>query len=271
MQPDTRGRPARPGFHWRYGLGFVLLLCSLLSLVAVGQFACWIGSEHGHAQAEAAADYRASTLLLALRAIPVTGSPGAGPVGEAAYAGAVYRVGGQLLDARYGPAPGQVELTVRITATSVGGALSRHRTTSVRRCYDYGWTGVPAAAVRTSTGCPTVAAALSMAAGTAEALADRLAPLSGTAAAVQADVATLLSRAKAAPGITFHSASIVEKLGQQTVLPGSPKSSTVVAAVSGTADGCVLIELHAGVLTAWPAPLLAPCTPARAAQAVQAG
>lgn len=261
MQPDARGRLPRPRVHWRYGLGFVLLLCSLLALVAVGQFAGRIGSAHGRARAEAAADYRASTLLLALRAIPVSGSPGAGPVGEAEYAGAVRRVGGQLLDARYGPAPGQVELTVRITGTSVGGALSGHRTTSVRHCYDYGWTGVPATAVRTSTGCPPVAAALSTAAGKAEALADRLAPLSGTAAAEQADMAALLSRAKAAPGVTF----------QQTVVTGSPKSSTVVAAVSGTADGCAFVELHAGVLTAWPAPVLAACTPARAAQAVQAG
>ena len=292
MQPDTRGRLPRPRVHWRYGLGFVLLLCSLLALVAVGQLAGRIGSAHGRAQAEAAADYRASTLLLALRAVPAPGSPGAVPVGEAEYAGAVHRVGGQLLDARYGPAPGQVELTVRITGTSVSGALSGHRTTTVRHCYDYGWTGVPATAVRTSTGCPPVAAALSMAAVKAEALADRLAPLSGTAAAERADMATLLSRARAAPGVTFHAASVFEvwsaeprrlaspwgyggslpgELGRQTVVTGSPKSSTVVAAVSGTADGCAFVELHAGVLTAWPAPVLAACTPARAAQAVQAG
>ena len=261
MQPDTRGRLPRPQFHWRYGLGFVLLLCSLLALVAVGQFAGWIGSGRGRAQAEAAADYRASTLLLALRAIPVAGSPGAVPVGEAAYAGAVRGVGGQLLDAHYGPDPGQVGLTVRITGTSVHGALSGHRTTTVRHCYDYSWTGTPAAAVRSSVGCPPVAAGLSVAAGKAEALADRLAPLSGSAAARQADLRTLLSRGGAAPGVNFL----------ESAVRGSPGSSTVVAAVSGSKDGCVFVELDSGVLTAWPAPLLAACTPARAAQAVLAG
>ncbi|MEY9836203.1 hypothetical protein [Streptacidiphilus sp. EB103A] len=263
-QPDARGRLPRPRFHWRYGLGFVLLLCSLLALVAVGQFAGWIGSAHGRAQAEAAADYRASSLLLALRAVPQAGSSEAGPVAEAAYAGAVRRVGGQLLDARYGPAPGQVELTVRITGTSVGGALTGHRRTTVRHCYDFGWTGGPAAAVRSSTDCPPVAAGLLAAAGKAEALADRLTPLSGTAAALQADTAALLSRAKAAPGITFR----------ESALPGPLNGSTVgstVAAVSNAEDGCVFVELHAGVVTAWPAPLLAACTPARAAQAVQTG
>lgn len=259
-QPDARGRLPRPRFHWRYGLGFVLLLCSLLALVAVGQFAGWIGSAHGRAQAEAAADYRASTLLLALRAVPQAGSSEAGPVAEAAYAGAVRRVGGQLLDARYGPGLGQVELTVRITGTSVGGALTGHRRTTVRHCYDYSWTGGPAAAVQRSTDCPPVAAGLFTAAGKAEALVDRLTSLSGTAAARQADTDALLSRAEAAPGVTF----------QQSAVPGRLQGSTVVA-VSGAVEGCVFVELHAGVVTAWPAPLLAACTPARAAQAVQAG
>jgi hypothetical protein len=291
-QPDARGRLPRPRIHWRYGLGFVLLLCSLLALVAVGQFAGWIGSAHGRAQAEAAADYRASTLLRALRAIPRAGSPEAGPVAEAAYASAAHRVGGQLLDARYGPAPGQVDLTVRITGTAVGGALSGHRTTTVRHCYDYSWTVGPTAAVRSSTDCPPVTAGPLAAGGRAEALADRLSRLSGTAAAGKADLAALLSRAGAAPGITFRSASTGEvwstkpgRLGspwgyggslsgeseQESAVPGMLKGGTVVAAVSGADDGCVFVERHAGVVTAWPAPLLAACTPARAAQAVQAG
>ncbi|MFC1403639.1 MULTISPECIES: hypothetical protein [Streptacidiphilus] len=261
MQPDAHGRLPRPRFRWRYGLGLLLLLCSLLALVAVGQFAGWIGSGRGRAQAEAAADYRASTLLLALRGIPAAGSPGAVPVGEAAYAGAVRRVGGQLLDARYGPAPGQVALTVRITGTSVRGALSGHRTTTVRHCYAYSWTGAPAAAVRSSTDCPPVAADLYLSAGKAEVLAGRLALLSGTAAARQADLPGLLSAAKAPPNTAF----------QRTEVSASPKSSTVVTAISDPEDGCVFVELSSGVLTAWPAPLLAACTPARATQAVQVG
>ncbi|WP_042396047.1 hypothetical protein [Streptacidiphilus carbonis] len=279
-QPGTHGRLPRRRVRWRYGLGFVLLLCSLLALVAVGQFAGWIGSSHSRTRAEAEADYRAGALLLALRGLGSAGTgtgAGTGPVGEAAYASATRRVDGQLLDARYGSAAGRVELTVRITGTAAGGRLTGHRRTTVRHCYDYSWTGSPAGATQQPVTCPPVPAGRTMALGKGEALANRLAQQSDSTAALQGDLASLLSAAGAAPGTTEQGVawglggSSPEKLEQRSAVTGGVKGSTVVAAVSGSTGGCVFVGVRAGVVTAWSAPLLAACTTARAAQAVQAG
>ena len=296
-QTQEQGRPPRRlVVHWRYGMGFVVLLASILSLVLVGQIAGWIQSPHDSARAGAAADFRASALQSALRTLP---DPGGG-VPEAAYASAVREVQGVLLDVDYPAAPGSAPtgLTVRLFGSVTSGVLSGHHATVVVSCFRFGWESGPATAVHRQVACPGGTAAPDIRPGTSTGtdtgtgtgdmdatgseaallgLSMRLNGLAPAQWAVPADdsgTRQLLGAAGAAPGVHWAAvypwrAAPVSSLPSSTATPsGARVRDTVMAIGTGGAAGCLFVDVHAGTLVAWTAPRLAPCTPARAARAV---
>ncbi|MFC1420607.1 hypothetical protein [Streptacidiphilus cavernicola] len=280
-QAEEGRTPRRRVVHWRYGMGFVLLLASILSLVLVGQIAGWIQDPHDSARAGEAAEFRASALQAALRALPVPG----GGVPEAAYAAAVRSVRGVLLDLDYPAAPGAAPtgLTVRLLGSVTSGVLSGHHTTVVTSCYHFDWSTTPATAARSQVPCPTAPVQPAIhtggggggtdsedAAGSASALVGLAMRLNGLAPAQQAvdpdpaGTRQLLGAAAAAPGVPWH-AAYPWRDGQGSA---GRVRDTVLAIGTGGVAGCLFVDVHAGALTAWTAPQLAPCTAARAAQAV---
>ena len=294
-QTQEQGRPPRRlVVHWRYGMGFVVLLASILSLVLVGQIAGWIQNPHESTQAEASADYRATLLQVALRTLP---EPDGSTVPEASYAEAVRAVGGVLLDVEYpaGSASAPTGLVVQLTGSATSGVLSGHHTTMLTRCFHYGWQSASATAVHQLVPCPgsgTGTGAEPAARTGTEAgdsgptgsgavllgLSVRLAGLSAAQKAVPADDAgtrRLLAAAGPPPGVPWTAlyperpagASGGTGAGTDTGTSGGTRD-TVLAIGSGGPAGCLFVDVHAGTLTAWTAPQSAPCTAERASRAV---
>jgi hypothetical protein len=283
-QTQGQGRPPhRRVVHWRYGMGFVVLLASISSLVLVGQIAGWIQNPHESAQAEASADYRASLLQLALRTLP---DPEGAMVPEASYAEAVRAVGGVLLDVDYPVAPGSLPtgFTVRLTGSATSGVLSGHHTTMVTRCFHYGWQSVTATAVHQLIACPGAgadgarpAARTGTGAGGSDptgsgaallGLSVRLAGLAPAEKEVSADdtgTRQLLDAAGLVPGVPW-TVLYPERAGGTPTSDGA--RDTVLAIGAGGPAGCLFVDVHAGVLTAWTAPQSVPCTAERASRAV---
>lgn len=280
---ERGGTPPRGGVHWRYGMGFVVLLASILSLVLVGQIAGWIQDPRGADAAVSAADYRAQLFQETLRTLP---RPTAGAVAEAGYAGAVREAGGVLLDVAYpaagpGPHPGgspgdglPTGLTVEFTGRATSGVLSGHRPTVATRCYRFDWSGTAASAARRTVSCPKpgvepasrTAADPAGSAASLRGLAMRLTALPPALQDVTADdngVRVLLRTAGLPSGTPWAAG--------YPLRAGSVARDAVLAVGAGGASGCLFVGLHAGVLTAWTGPLLAPCTVAWAARAVAAG
>jgi hypothetical protein len=81
----------------------------------------------------------------------------------------------------------------------------------------------------------------------------------------------LLSEAGLRPGTSVDTVDLGSTLG--TATSGRPGDSTAetLAAAGSEGAGCLFVDLRADSVTAWPAPLLAPCTAARAEQAATAG
>ncbi|MHA6759078.1 hypothetical protein [Streptacidiphilus sp. PAMC 29251] len=275
-QTHEQGRtPRRGGVHWRYGMGFVVLLASILSLVLVGQIAGWIQDPHRSTQAGTMADFRASQLQAALWTLP---APGGGDVPEAFYANAVRAEQGVLLDVAYPATPDSppTGLTVRLDGSATSGVLSGHHLTTVQRCYHYSLGPVPGAMVHQQVACPGAAEAPAIRnpTGTSNddssraallSLGMRLTGLSPAQRNVPAGddgVRQLMSEARMVDG-TPWTASYPQRSGGL--------GDIVLAIGSGGSAGCLFAGIHAGVLTAWTAPLLAPCTAQRAEQAVLAG
>jgi hypothetical protein len=289
---EQGGPPRRRVVHWRYGMGFVVLLASILSLVLVGQIAGWIQSPHDSAQAGAAADFRASALQSALRTLP---DPGGG-VPEAAYASAVRGVQGVLLDVDYPAAPGSAAtgLTVRLFGSVTSGVLSGHHTTVVVSCFRFSWESGPATAVHRQVACPggTAEPAIRPGTGTGTATGDMdatgseaallglstrlngLAPVQWAVPATAGGTRQLLGAAGAAPGVRWaavypwRAAPVSAPPSSTATPPGARVRDTVLAIGTGGAAGCLFVDVHVGTLIAWTAPRLAPCTAARAARAV---
>ena len=275
-QTQEQGRtPGRGGVRWRYGMGFVVLLASILSLVLVGQIAGWIQDPHGPAQAAAAADYQAQVLQQSLRALP---APAAGAVAEAEYARLVRAADGVLLDVTYPAAGAPTGLTVQLEGRATSSVLSGRHLTVVSRCYHYDWVSAPVAAVHTPTACPTASSVepavrtvtgppTDPAAGPTalRGLAMRLAALPAAAREVSVDGSGLQALLSAAglPSGTPWAAAYPQRAG-------APRDG-VLAIGGGGSSGCLFVDLHAGALTVWTAPQLAPCTGVRAARAVLAG
>ncbi|MFC1435411.1 hypothetical protein ACEZDB_32700 [Streptacidiphilus sp. N1-3] len=284
-QTHEQGRtPRRGGVHWRYGMGFVVLLASVLSLVLVGQIAGWIQDPHRSAQAGAMADYRASTLQGELRTLPPLS---AGGVLEASYASAVRAQNGVLLDVAYPAAAGgaPVGLTVRLSGSATSGVLSGRHLTVVERCYHYTLSATAVAhqqvacpgatvapAIRTTTSAPSSPPASTSAPGGKDTgpsaligLASRLNALLPVQREVPADdsgVRQLLAAAEPPAGTPWEAAYPQRSGGGGDI---------VLAIGQGGAAGCLFAGIHAERLTAWMAPQLAPCTAARASLAVLAG
>ena len=276
-QAQGEGRtPRRRVVHWRYGMGFVLLIASILSLVLVGQIAGWIQNPHDSARAAAAADFRASALQSALRGLP---EPTAG-VPEAAYADAVREVQGVLLDVDYPSAPDTppTGFTVRLYGSVTSGVLSGHHATVVFSCFHFAWTSSPAGAARRTVGCPEPAIQPAVrtggsgqdATGSRAALVGLSARLTGldpAQRAVSADsggTRQLLGAAGAVPGVPWQAEYPWRTDGPSG---GRAQDTTLAIGTGGTA-GCLFVDVHAGTLTTWTAPQSAPCTAARAARAV---
>ena len=289
-QTQEQGRPPRRRVvHWRYGMGFVVLLASISSLVLVGQIAGWIQNPHESAQAEASADYRASLLQIALRTLP---EPDAATVPEALYAEAVRAVGGVLLDVDYPAAPGSAPtgFTAQLTGSATSGVLSGHHTTMVTRCFHYGWHSATATAVHQLIACPGTDTGAQPAArtgtgtggsdstsggATLPGLSARLAGLSPDQKAVPADDAgtrQLLRAAGLPPGMSWTALYPVRPAGTGTGTGpyGGATRDTVLAIGPGGPAGCLFVDVHAGGLTVWTAPQSVPCTADRVSRAVLA-
>jgi hypothetical protein len=312
-QTQEQGRtPRRRVVHWRYGMGFVVLLASISSLVLVGQIAGWIQNPHESAQAEASVEYRALALQSALRTLPPSdggaGGSASGHVGgvvvpEAAYADAVRAAQGMLLDVEYPSVPGSAPsgITVRLAGMATSGVLSGRHVTLVTRCFHYGWVSSPETAVYQQVACPGGIVEPAIRTGTAPGASPDPTPTSGSSGsggtsgsggpdqsgarasllglslrlaalprpqkAVSADdsgTRQLLAAAQLPPGTLWDAA-----YPQQTGTGGV--RDTALAIGSGGSAGCLFVDVHAGTLTAWVAPLSAPCTAVRASRAVLSG